>query len=185
MLLGFLLVLATIIGAERLENVKYQKIVHEYCIIGAGPAGLQLAYFLSRANRDYIVIEKNNNSGSFFDHYPRHRRLISLNKRNTGEQNHEFNLRHDWNSLLTNSQSSGDSLKFTEYSQENFPPADTLVKYLEDFRVKFNLNVLFNTKIEPIECLTETNPCTGYTMNDQLSNKFNCEYATVIRKILF
>lgn len=36
---------------------------HEYCIIGAGPAGLQLGYFLSKVNRDYIIFEKNNNSG--------------------------------------------------------------------------------------------------------------------------
>ena len=37
---------------------------HEYCIIGAGPAGLQLAYFLSKSNRNYIVFEKNNQSGN-------------------------------------------------------------------------------------------------------------------------
>lgn len=29
-----------------------------YCIIGAGPAGLQMAYFMHRAQRDYIVFEK-------------------------------------------------------------------------------------------------------------------------------
>ena len=28
-----------------------------------GPAGLQLAYFLNKSNRDYIVFERNNNSG--------------------------------------------------------------------------------------------------------------------------
>lgn len=33
---------------------------HQYCIIGAGPGGLQLAYFLHRARRDYIVYEKGN-----------------------------------------------------------------------------------------------------------------------------
>lgn len=36
---------------------------HEYCIIGAGPGGLQLAYFLERANRDYVIFEKSNTSG--------------------------------------------------------------------------------------------------------------------------
>ncbi len=173
MLLGIVVLLLSTIVAE---NLNPKNLRHEYCIIGAGPAGLQLAYFLGKVNRDYIVIEKNNNSGSFFNQYPRHRQLISLNKRNTGELNNEFNLRHDWNSLLTNNQSPDDTLKFTEYSNDNFPPADTLVKYLEDFKKKFNLNVLYNTKIENIECQTENKPCTGYKMNDQNSNKYECKY---------
>lgn len=36
---------------------------HEYCIIGAGPAGLQLAYFLQKAKRDYIIYEKSLHAG--------------------------------------------------------------------------------------------------------------------------
>jgi len=30
----------------------------QYCIIGAGPGGLQMAYFLQQSNRDYIIYEK-------------------------------------------------------------------------------------------------------------------------------
>jgi NADPH-dependent glutamate synthase beta subunit-like oxidoreductase len=36
---------------------------HEYCIIGAGPSGLQLAYFLHKTKRDYIVYEKTSHAG--------------------------------------------------------------------------------------------------------------------------
>ncbi|KAH3734785.1 hypothetical protein DPMN_041232 [Dreissena polymorpha] len=36
---------------------------NEYCVIGAGPAGLQMGYFFSRAGRDYIIFEKSNVSG--------------------------------------------------------------------------------------------------------------------------
>ena len=43
--------------------------------------------------------------GSFFSTYPRHDKLISLNKRHTGQKNKEFNLRHDWNSLLSDDES--------------------------------------------------------------------------------
>jgi len=74
-------------------------------------AGLQLAYFLHKAGRDYIIFERNDtagkashtpafcgsnssnwfyvfhDAGSFYQHYPRHRTLISINKRNTGEGN--------------------------------------------------------------------------------------------------
>jgi len=39
--------------------------------------------------------------GSFFERYPRHDQLISINKRHTGKTNVEFNMRHDWNSLVT------------------------------------------------------------------------------------
>ena len=36
---------------------------HEYCIIGAGPAGLQLGYFLQKAQRNYIIYEKASHAG--------------------------------------------------------------------------------------------------------------------------
>ena len=36
---------------------------HDYIIVGAGPAGLQMGYFLQRADRDYMIMEKNNVSG--------------------------------------------------------------------------------------------------------------------------
>lgn len=38
---------------------------HDYCIIGAGPAGLQTAYFLHKATRDYIIYEKSSHAGKF------------------------------------------------------------------------------------------------------------------------
>ena len=77
----------------------------DYCVIGAGPGGLQMGYFLQRANRDYIIFERSNTTGSFFVKYPRHRKLISINKIYTGKTNKEFNLRHDWNSLISDDES--------------------------------------------------------------------------------
>ena len=62
--------------------------------------------------------------GSFYTRYPRHRTLISINKRFTGSTNHEFNLRHDWNSLISNNR----SLELRHYSKEYFPAADTYVR---------------------------------------------------------
>lgn len=55
--------------------------------------------------------------GSFFERYPRHRVLISINKRSTGRRNREFNSRHDWNSLLNDDP----RLQFARYSQDFFP----------------------------------------------------------------
>ena len=59
---------------------------HETCIIGAGPAGLQLGFFLSQAKRDYVILERERSAGAFFKTYPRHRQLISINKRFTGHR---------------------------------------------------------------------------------------------------
>ncbi|HYO13170.1 MAG TPA: FAD-dependent monooxygenase, partial [Thermoanaerobaculia bacterium] len=38
---------------------------HTYLILGAGPAGLQLGYFLGRAGRDYLILEAGE-PGEFF-----------------------------------------------------------------------------------------------------------------------
>lgn len=38
---------------------------HDYIIVGAGPAGLQLGYFLQKAGRDYVILEKTNISGEY------------------------------------------------------------------------------------------------------------------------
>ena len=131
-------------------NINTNKI-YEYIIIGSGPAGLQSAYYLEKYNKDYLVLEKNNYSGGFFKKYPIHRKLISINKINTGSKNKEFNLRHDWNSLL----SDDDSLLFKNYSKDFFPKADVLVKYLNDYKNKNNLKVLYNINVEKINKLKD------------------------------
>src|SRR5690348_12722646 len=102
---------------------------HDYLIIGAGPAGLQLASLLERDGHDYVVLEAGSAPGTFFGRYPRHRQLISINKVWTGSDDPEFNLRSDWNSLL----SDDPELLFKNYSKRYFPTADDLVRYLGDF----------------------------------------------------
>lgn len=39
---------------------------YDYCVLGAGPSGLQMGYFLSKAKRNYIILERNSVPGSFF-----------------------------------------------------------------------------------------------------------------------
>ncbi|MEV7970195.1 NAD(P)-binding domain-containing protein [Sphaerisporangium sp. NPDC088356] len=121
--------------------------VHRYLIIGAGPGGLQLSYFLQRAGADYLTLEREDSPGGFFRRYPRHRRLISLNKVHTGEKDPEIALRWDWNSLLNDSP----DLMFPRYSQEYFPSADDLVRYLTDFQREHALNVRFSTSADRVE----------------------------------
>ncbi|MDJ0841009.1 MAG: NAD(P)-binding domain-containing protein [Acidobacteriota bacterium] len=122
------------------------KQMYRYLIIGAGPAGLQLAYFLEKAGHDYLVLEGGTSPGSFFKHFPRQRGLISINKRYTGYEDPEINLRWDWNSLLSDSE----ELLMKHYSKSYFPKADTLVKYLGDFADHFGLNIEYNSRVVKI-----------------------------------
>jgi thioredoxin reductase len=115
-------------------------------IVGAGPAGLQMAALLEQKGRDYLVLEGAQAAGAFFATYPRHRTLISINKVNNLYQERDFNLRHDWNSLL----SDDDSLLFKHYSEDLFPAADTLVRYLNDFAAKTGVAVRYNTRVSRV-----------------------------------
>jgi len=118
-------------------------------IIGAGPAGLQLGYYLQRAGRDYRILEAADGPGAFFRTNPRNRTLISINKRYTGYDDPEVNLRWDWNSLLEEDGDQGP--RFTEYSPRYFPSADRLVDYLEDFAERHALAITYDTRVERID----------------------------------
>lgn len=120
---------------------------HEYIIIGAGPAGLQAAYDLSRAGRDYLVLERGGTAGTFFRRFPRHRTLISINKRYTGFDDRELNLRWDWNSLLVDD----DQLLFKHHSADYFPHADRMVDYLAEFPRRAGLCIEYGCDVVGVE----------------------------------
>ncbi|XP_064406922.1 FAD-dependent oxidoreductase domain-containing protein 2-like [Halichondria panicea] len=140
----------------------------QFCVIGAGPGGLQLGYFLERAGRDYVIFEKNTTAGSFYLHYPRHRTLISINKRFTGGTNSEFNFRHDWNSLI----SDDESLLMKHYTKDYFPKADVYVKYLQDFASKLNLNIQYETEIVDV---SRPNKSQVFHLTDQNNVVHHCQ----------
>ncbi|MCA9934348.1 MAG: NAD(P)-binding domain-containing protein [Anaerolineales bacterium] len=123
----------------------------DYLIIGAGPAGLQLAYFLKKNGRDYLVLDRANKAGSFFAKMPRHRMLISINKVHTGSHSQETNLRWDWNALLADDE----RFMFKHYSQKYFPHPDDLVRYLNDFANHYELNIKYSTKVGQVSKANE------------------------------
>lgn len=139
---------------------------HKFIIIGGGPGGLQLAYNLQQAGADYLILERADIPGSTFATLPRHRTLISINKYNTGCDNPEFNMRHDWNSLLCDDP----DLRFPNYDREFFPNADNLVNYLRDFTERFALNIEYNTPVARIE-----RDADGYQIEDTAGRVWNCE----------
>lgn len=119
---------------------------HDYIVLGAGPAGIQLGYFFEKAGRDYIILERSGHAGSFFDVFPRHRKLISINKRFTGSDDPEFNLRHDWNSLLSEDYAPA----FRDYDDKFFPHADNIVRYMNDFVAMHGIMIEPNVDISTI-----------------------------------
>ncbi|XP_070552107.1 FAD-dependent oxidoreductase domain-containing protein 2-like [Ptychodera flava] len=116
---------------------------HETVIIGAGPAGLQMGHFMNTAKRDYVILEAAGQSGTFFTHQPRHRVLISINKRFNPFPDFEYNMRHDWNSLLSDDR----TLLFPKYSKELYPQADDLVRYLNDYADKLDIKIRYSTRV--------------------------------------
>ncbi|MFF9902045.1 NAD(P)-binding domain-containing protein [Streptomyces olivaceus] len=130
---------------------------HDYLIIGAGPAGLQLAASLERDGADYVVLERGSVPGAFFTRFPRHRQLISTNKVHTGYDDPELRMRMDWNSIL----SDDPELLFTRYSKRYFPPADDLVRYLADFAARTGVRVRYDTTVEKV-----SRDADGFTVTD-------------------
>lgn len=121
---------------------------HEYLIIGAGPAGLQLGFHLQQAGLDYVILEGSETAGAFFRDYPRHRQLISINKVHTGYDDPEVNMRWDWNSILSDDV---DPVLFKDFSQDYFPDADVMVDYLTEYARRNNLNIEFNSRVKRID----------------------------------
>jgi hypothetical protein len=142
-------------------------IYHENIILGAGPAALQCAYFFNLSNIDYIIIEKNSKCGSFFDTYPLTGNLTSMNIKapKLFYSDKEFNLRSDFNSLLTN-----DKFNFTEYTSEKYPNRRCMVNYLNDFKSKYNIPVIFNCNIIFIFKTNDT-----YILTSASKQEYSCK----------
>jgi thioredoxin reductase len=143
-----------------LEAVRARGATLDYCILGAGPGGIQTATYLLRdiANVSLVVLEKRSTAGSFFQKFPIHRRLISINKRafTKKQRDTDFQMRHDWNSLIDPDDYSGDQggrrrLLMQNYSTDYYPHASDLATYLDDWASqKLNGYISFDTEVRSI-----------------------------------
>jgi thioredoxin reductase len=136
---------------------------YQTIIVGAGPAGLQLGYFLEKGGYNYVILEKADSAASFFQSYPHSGKLISINKPNTGRSDPEFNLRHDWNSLLEEG-----PMRFTDYSDEYYPDRTDLVEYMNDYAKRNKLNIKYNTTVHSVKKGYVLDTSNGVYMCDKL-----------------
>ena len=127
-------------------------------IIGCGPAGLQLGYYFNIINEEYVILEKSNIAGSFFDKFPHSDELISINKVHTGKDIEDFNLRHDWNSLLNNhtnynfnNEIINKPINMKEITDKFFPLRNDMVSYLNLFCKEYNIKINYNINVIDIE----------------------------------
>jgi thioredoxin reductase len=143
---------------------------HEYLVIGAGPAGAQMGYAFERQGRDYLILEGGKRPGTFFESYPRHRKLISINKVYTGSADPEFNMRHDWNSLLSDEYAP----LYRDFSREFFPPADTLPAYLAAYVERHGIRVRYDTAVSRI-----SREGDRFLVESASGERFSCTYLIV------
>ena len=138
---------------------------YQTIIVGAGPAGLQLGYFLEKEGIEYLILEKAASAASFFQTYPHSGKLISINKPNTGRTDPEFNLRHDWNSLLEDG-----PIRFTEYTDDYYPDHKDIVEYMNDYATRHKLKIKYNSDVKKI-----TKNKKEYILHLENGDMYTCE----------
>lgn len=121
---------------------------YDIIIIGAGPAGLQAGHHFQRMGLNYLILEAGSAAGTAFETFPRHRKLISINKVYTGYDDAEVNLRWDWNSLLADDDA--EPVLFKEFSKRYFPAAEDMVRYLGRYAEKHGLNVRYGARVSEV-----------------------------------
>lgn len=140
-----------------------------------------MSAYLQHDRKSYKLFEMGSVVGAFYQKMPVHRRLISINKLYTGHNHSEFNLRHDWNSLLSPYMEhpippgKGPVPMFRDFSQEFWAHADDLVRYLQSYVEYHDIQVTLNTKIEKVtRVFLDENYETGFKLWDSHGVNHTC-----------
>lgn len=94
----------------------------------------------------------------------------------TGRENAEFNLRHDWNSLLSDKP----RLLFKRVSSEFYPPADGFPVYLSMFEKELGLRVRYGVDIGKVRARSSI-AGRSYILTDQNGSEYTCRFVVSCR----
>lgn len=150
----------------------------DYIIIGAGPGGMQLGAFMESSGVDYRIVERGARVGTFWETYPRHGTLISLNKRFTSRSSDEFdefNMRHDWNSLLP---AAPGAPRFTNFSRLMFPAREEYLAYLQAYYRFHRLKVQFEWNVLRIS-RHRVGAHDGFKLHSSMGRRLTCKYLII------
>ena len=115
----------------------------DYLVIGAGPAGLQLGYFLERAGRDYLVVEAGPAPRTFFKQIPSapaaHLDQQAAHRLGRSRAQPAHGLEFAAVRRLPPA--------LHRYTGRYLPDADDMVRYLADFADAFHLRVRYDTQV--------------------------------------
>lgn len=125
-------------------------------IVGAGPAGLNMALEFSKRGIEYLLLEASDVVGGQWDRFPVCGNLISLNKKYVPGENHTYKMRYDWHTLSTitaEDVAKDPKLRFTEWTSEHWPSAHLYKKYLQYVAENMDLikNIQTNTRVKEIK----------------------------------
>jgi thioredoxin reductase len=123
-----------------------EKTQYETIIIGAGPAGLQLAYYLQREGLDYLVLERGGAPAHRYESFPHSDTLLAVNQSHRTEDTYESILRSDWNSLL----SSTDPYLFRAVSKGYRTGRKEFLQYMSSYAKRFSLKIRFNHEVKEV-----------------------------------
>jgi thioredoxin reductase len=115
-------------------------------VVGSGPGGLQVSYFLTRLGVDHAVISADDAPGGMFQQFPVFQRLVTWTKPQApaARDSHHYE-RFDWNSLLAEDAEHRFLVRGLMDSGSYFPSRGEMEKGLSSFAERTGVRVRYGT----------------------------------------
>jgi thioredoxin reductase len=116
-------------------------------IVGSGPGGLQVSYYLDRMGIDHAVISSDPGPAGMFRRFPFFQRLLSWTKPSTtwGHESREYE-RYDWNSLVAFEPEHRAIMPALMDGTSEFPSRPEMEEGLRLFAERTGLRVQYDTE---------------------------------------
>jgi thioredoxin reductase len=116
-------------------------------VVGSGPGGLQISYYLSRLGIDHAVISADPAPGGMFRQFPFFQRLLSWTKPHArlAHDSREYE-RYDWNSLLADEPEYRAVMPDLMDGSSEFPSRPEMESGMREFIKRTGLAVRYDTK---------------------------------------